>query len=79
MNGSIAVVDGPINRDLQDPNLMRKKIFFPPDGTNYIGLIIGPKGTYQKKLEQETGCKILIRGKGSSKEGPTLSMDDNED
>lgn len=46
MNGSIVVVDGPINRDLQDPNLMRKKIFFPPDGTNYIGLIIGPKGTY---------------------------------
>lgn len=36
---------------------------------NFIGLIIGPRGNTQKKLEQATGCKISIRGKGSSKEG----------
>lgn len=34
--------------------------------TNYIGLIIGPKGSTQKMLEGKTGCKISIRGKGSS-------------
>lgn len=36
---------------------------------NFIGLIIGPRGNTQKKMEQETGCKISIRGKGSMKEG----------
>jgi hypothetical protein len=42
----------------------QRKVFFPPNtGINYIGLLIGPKGMYQKKLEEQTGCKILIRGK----------------
>lgn len=36
---------------------------------NFIGLIIGPRGNTQKELELATGCKISIRGKGSSKEG----------
>lgn len=31
-----------------------------------MGRIIGPKGATQKKLEKESGCKISIRGKGSS-------------
>ena len=30
-------------------------------------MIIGPRGTTQKMLEQKSGCKISIRGKGSSK------------
>jgi splicing factor 1 len=49
-----------------------KKIYIPikeyPD-YNFIGLIIGPRGNTQKRMEKETGCKIAIRGKGSSKEG----------
>ena len=36
---------------------------------NFIGLIIGPRGNTQKRLERETHCKISIRGKGSVKEG----------
>lgn len=36
---------------------------------NYIGLIIGPRGNTQRQLEQDTGCKISVRGKGSAKEG----------
>ncbi|KYR00357.1 hypothetical protein DLAC_03103 [Tieghemostelium lacteum] len=36
---------------------------------NFIGLIIGPRGNTQKKLEKESGAKIAIRGKGSSREG----------
>jgi splicing factor 1 len=36
---------------------------------NFIGLIIGPRGNTQKRMERETGCKISIRGKGSVKEG----------
>ena len=50
---------------------------------NFIGLIIGPRGNTQKKLELETGCKISIRGKGSAKEGSkgrsTKSAEDEED
>jgi splicing factor 1 len=36
---------------------------------NFIGLIIGPRGSTQKEMESQTGCKISIRGKGSVKEG----------
>jgi len=36
---------------------------------NFIGLVIGPRGNTQKRLEKETGCKISVRGKGSLKDG----------
>lgn len=36
---------------------------------NFIGLIIGPRGNTQKRMERETNTKIAIRGKGSVKEG----------
>eukprot|EP00012_Vannella_robusta_P006488 CAMPEP_0206194408 /NCGR_PEP_ID=MMETSP0166-20121206/7175_1 /ASSEMBLY_ACC=CAM_ASM_000260 /TAXON_ID=95228 /ORGANISM="Vannella robusta, Strain DIVA3 518/3/11/1/6" /LENGTH=373 /DNA_ID=CAMNT_0053611367 /DNA_START=12 /DNA_END=1133 /DNA_ORIENTATION=+ len=36
---------------------------------NFIGLIIGPRGLTQKKMEKESGAKIAIRGKGSMKDG----------
>ena len=50
--------------NFQDLSKVRKKIYLPKDtGINYIGLLIGPKGMYQKKLEEQTNCKILIRGK----------------
>ena len=31
---------------------------------SFIGLIIGPRGNTQKRMEQETNCKISIKGKG---------------
>jgi splicing factor 1 len=49
-----------------------KKIMIPIDkypDYNFIGLIIGPRGNTQKKMEKESNCKIAIRGKGSTKEG----------
>jgi len=49
-----------------------RKIYIPlkeyPE-YNFIGLIIGPRGNTQKRMERETGSKIAIRGKGSLKEG----------
>ncbi|XP_072031537.1 uncharacterized protein [Amphiura filiformis] len=36
---------------------------------NFVGLLIGPRGNTLKKLEKDTGTKIMIRGKGSVKEG----------
>jgi len=49
-----------------------KKIYIPvkeyPD-YNFIGLLIGPRGSTQKDMEKESGAKIAIRGKGSVMEG----------
>ena len=35
---------------------------------NYVGQIIGPGGSTQKRLEKETKTRIQLRGKGSQKE-----------
>jgi KH domain len=32
---------------------------------NFVGRLLGPRGATLKKLERDTGCKIMIRGKGS--------------
>jgi len=48
------------------------KVMIPQDNhpdINFMGLIIGPRGNTLKALEKETGAKIIIRGKGSAKEG----------
>lgn len=54
------------------PPKLQKKLYIPMKeypGYNFIGLIIGPRGNTQKRMEKETGAKIVIRGKGSVKEG----------
>ena len=38
-------------------------------GYNFLGLIIGPRGSTQKRLEKETGAYIRIRGREMHKEG----------
>lgn len=61
------------------------KLFVPIKeypGYPFIGLILGPRGNTQKKLERETGTKIVIRGKGSVKDGKKGKSEDtgeNED
>ncbi|RWS25796.1 splicing factor 1-like protein [Leptotrombidium deliense] len=49
-----------------------EKVLIPqeeyPD-INFVGLLIGPRGNTLKAMEKETGAKIIIRGKGSVKEG----------
>jgi len=59
-----------------------RKIYIPakeyPD-YNFIGLIIGPRGETQKRMERESGAKIAIRGKGSVKEGKGRPSDDHEE
>ncbi|KAH7298845.1 hypothetical protein KP509_25G061400 [Ceratopteris richardii] len=57
------------------PVLKESKLFIPAKenpGYNFIGLILGPRGNTQKRLETETGCRITIRGKGSIKDGKTV-------
>ena len=35
---------------------------------NFVGRILGPRGLTAKQLEQETKCKIMVRGKGSMRD-----------
>ncbi|KAG0554467.1 hypothetical protein M758_12G097700 [Ceratodon purpureus] len=54
------------------PVYKEAKLFIPVKnypGYNFIGLILGPRGNTQKRMEQETGTKIAIRGRGAVKEG----------
>lgn len=56
----------PPDRKIED------RITIPQDeypDINFMGLIIGPRGKTLKKMESETGAKIMIRGRGSVKEG----------
>lgn len=46
---------------------------------NFIGLIIGPRGNTQKKMEKETGAKIYLRGKGAPTTSEKSGQADNED
>jgi len=35
---------------------------------NFVGRIIGPRGLTLRQVEQDTGCKLLVRGRGSMKD-----------
>ena len=60
----------------------RKKLFVPvnehPD-FNFMGVLIGPRGSSLKAMEQRTGAKILIRGRGSQKEQNSADPEANEE
>ena len=61
------------------PEKRMKKIYVPVKdypGYNFIGLIIGPRGNTQKRMERETGAKISLRGKGSVMPGRGMSKPD---
>lgn len=45
---------------------------------NFMGVLIGPRGSSLKAMEQRTGAKILIRGRGSTKE-PSSDPSADED
>jgi len=53
------------------PINLSEKVYVPikeyPD-FNFVGRILGPRGMTTKQLEQETGCKIMVRGKGSMRD-----------
>lgn len=42
---------------------------------NFVGLLIGPRGNTLKAMEKDTGAKIIIRGKGSVKEGKVSAFE----
>ncbi|RCK59688.1 Branchpoint-bridging protein [Candida viswanathii] len=61
------------------PRKTQEKLYVPvkdyPD-INFVGFLIGPRGSTLKQLQEDSGALLQIRGKGSVKEGK--STDDNE-
>lgn len=58
--------------DYKRPVKFQDKYYIPVDqypGINFVGLLLGPRGHTLKKLQEDSGCKIAIRGRGSVKEG----------
>ncbi|KAJ6793057.1 branchpoint-bridging protein-like [Iris pallida] len=52
------------------PQKLYRKLYVPVKEYpcyNFIGPIIGPHGRTHKRLEKETGARIILRGKGSCK------------
>lgn len=57
-------------RSASAPSAPRKRIKLPVPADkypeyNFVGRLLGPRGTTLKTLERDTRCKIMIRGKGS--------------
>ena len=56
----------------QVPQRCWRKLIVPIEkypGYNFFGALIGPRGNAQKRMERESGCKIVVRGKGAIKDG----------
>uniref|UniRef100_H2ZKV9 K Homology domain-containing protein n=1 Tax=Ciona savignyi TaxID=51511 RepID=H2ZKV9_CIOSA len=66
----------------QGPTItLTEKVYVPvkdhPD-YNFVGRLLGPRGLTAKQLEQETKCKIMVRGKGSMRDKKKLSLTSTE-
>ncbi|XP_059084082.1 protein held out wings-like isoform X2 [Tigriopus californicus] len=77
VRGNLFQINGQKNEPLVLPDgigapvILSEKVYVPvkeyPD-FNFVGRILGPRGMTTKQLEQETGCKIMVRGKGSMRD-----------
>ena len=59
------------------PMQLTEKLYVPVKDHpefNFVGRILGPRGMTAKQLEQETGCKIMVRGKGSMRDKAKVSI-----
>lgn len=66
----------------ENPHKFIKKLYIPVKeypGYNFVGPIIGPRGNTQKRLKRETGAKIQVRGRGSSRTQQEADKYDAED
>ena len=70
---SIKNYDPPV--DYKKAGKTTEKLFIPvqeyPD-INFVGLLLGPRGNTLRQLQEESGAKLAIRGKGSVKEGKEM-------
>lgn len=53
----------------ESETLVRCLTFFPPVlQFNFVGKLLGPRGNSMKRLQEETGVKMSILGKGSMRD-----------
>mmetsp|Transcript_5067 Transcript_5067/g.5685 ORF Transcript_5067/g.5685 Transcript_5067/m.5685 type:complete len:494 (+) Transcript_5067:98-1579(+) len=78
--GSIKNYMSPI--DYRKPVKTYEKIYIPvkdyPD-INFVGLLLGPRGNTLRQLQEDSGARLAIRGKGSVKDGKSTSSNNDED
>ncbi|XP_018015457.1 protein held out wings [Hyalella azteca] len=77
VRGNLFQINGGVKEPLNLPEpsgetvSLSEKVYVPvkehPD-FNFVGRILGPRGMTAKQLEQETCCKIMVRGKGSMRD-----------
>jgi Splicing factor 1 helix-hairpin domain/KH domain len=63
------------------PPMFSKRLFLPTDQypeINFVGLVIGPKGTTLRRLQEESGCSLNIRGIGSKRDDRHNPQTDEE-
>ncbi|KAG0496822.1 hypothetical protein HPP92_001513 [Vanilla planifolia] len=63
------------------PTKLTRKLYVPvkqyPD-YNFVGILLGPRGLTQKRMEKESGARILLRGKGSARLGKVKHIKDSK-
>ncbi|KAF8008570.1 hypothetical protein BT93_K2285 [Corymbia citriodora subsp. variegata] len=62
------------------PSKLFKKLYVPVKqypGYNFVGVILGPRGNTQKRMEKETRARISLRGAGSFARGKHASENDD--
>ncbi|CDK28555.1 unnamed protein product [Kuraishia capsulata CBS 1993] len=68
--------------DYKKPAKTQEKLFIPVHEyphINFIGQLIGPRGNTLRKMQEESGATIAIRGKGSVKDGKGHPQQQNMD
>ena len=51
----------------------------PGGALKLVGLIIGPRGNTQKRMQEETNCTIAVRGKGTRRLGDQVRDESDND
>lgn len=68
--------------DYRKPTKTSEKLYIPvkdyPD-INFVGLLLGPRGNTLRQLQEESGARLAIRGKGSVKDGKSASSNADDD
>lgn len=68
--------------DYSKPTKTSEKLYIPvkdyPD-INFVGLLLGPRGNTLRQLQEDSGAKLAIRGKGSVKDGKSTANNNDDD
>jgi len=70
VEAEIVRVEGQV-RQVGERVRLSEKVFIPGDqkfGSNLVGRILGPGGVTVRRLEQQLGCSLRVRGKGSCRD-----------